>query len=48
MTHHHHHPHQHPRAAAGASFLRASVGERLAVAAVVSAVLWLAIMWVMS
>jgi hypothetical protein len=49
MTHHHHHPHHHhPRAALGASFLRASVGARLAVAAGAAALLWGAILWAMA
>lgn len=48
MTHHHHHPHEHPRAAVGPSFLRASVAQRLLVAAGLSGAVWAAILWALA
>ncbi|MBN8964948.1 MAG: hypothetical protein J0H89_06100 [Rhizobiales bacterium] len=47
--HRHHHPpgQGHTPAAAGASLLRLSVWQRLAVAAVAVAVLWAATFWAM-
>jgi hypothetical protein len=48
MTHHHHH-HQddvpHPSAATGASLLRLSAAQRLAIAGLVIALLWAAFWW---
>jgi hypothetical protein len=45
-SHHHHHPgHLHPPAPLHASILRMSVGERMAVAVAVIALLWLAAIW---
>ena len=47
--HHHHHPHgqAHPPAAIGASILRLSVAERLVMAALLTALVWAAVIWVM-
>jgi hypothetical protein len=47
--HHHHHPHghAHPPAAVGASILRLSVVQRLAFAAVLTALVWAAVIWAM-
>jgi hypothetical protein len=47
MAHqHHHHPsHTHPPAAISPSLLRLSVWSRLTVAAALSVVLWLAVLW---
>ena len=46
MTHHHHHPGQaHPSPVVAPSLLRMSALERLALAAVVIALLWGAVMW---
>ncbi len=47
--HHHHHPgHSHPPAAVAPSILRMSAAQRLAIAAAISAVLWVAVYWAMS
>jgi hypothetical protein len=47
-SHHHHHAgHAHPPVSAHPSILRLSVLERLALAAVAIAVLWLAAFWAM-
>jgi hypothetical protein len=43
--HHHHHGAGHPPAAVLPSLLRASVRYRLAIAAVLSALVWLAAWW---
>jgi hypothetical protein len=45
--HHHHHPagHLHPPAPIPLSLLRSSVAQRLAIAAGLSAVIWLAVYW---
>jgi hypothetical protein len=44
--HHHHHPgHSHPAAAITPSILRMSVGQRLAAAAVVVALIWGVVLW---
>jgi hypothetical protein len=48
MTHHHHPGHAHPPVAVSLSLLRLSVWERLAVAAVMIAVLWGAVFWAIS
>jgi hypothetical protein len=49
MTHHHHHPgHAHPSPYVAPSLLRLSVPERLAVAAVLIAILWGAVIWAMA
>jgi hypothetical protein len=45
--HHHHAGHAHPPAALRASILRLSAPQRLGVAAVVIALLWLAAFWAM-
>jgi hypothetical protein len=46
--HHHHHPgHVHPPADVAPSILRLSVPQRLAVAAALIAVIWLAAFWAM-
>jgi hypothetical protein len=46
MTHHHHHDDvSHPSAAPGASLLRLSAVQRLAVSAVAIALLWAAFWW---
>ena len=47
--HHHHHPHghAHPAAAIGPSILRLSVAQRLAFAAVLTALVWAAVIWAM-
>jgi hypothetical protein len=46
MTHHHHHDDvAHPSAALGASLLRLSAAQRLAVAGIVIALLWAAFWW---
>jgi hypothetical protein len=46
--HHHHHPgHAHPPTAIGASILRLSLGERLAAAAGVIALIWMVTLWAM-
>ena len=45
---HHHHPGRgHPPAALAPSILRLSLWQRLAVAAGLSAVVWLAVVWAM-
>jgi hypothetical protein len=47
-SHHHHHPgHVHPPATVHPSILRMSVLERLAVSAVVIALIWLLAFWAM-
>jgi hypothetical protein len=46
--HHHHAGHVHPPASVSGSILRLSAPERLAVAAVLVAALWLAVLWAMS
>src|SRR5262245_58409354 len=47
--HHHHHPgHGHPPAGISPSILRMSVVERLALAAVLIALLWGAVLWAMA
>lgn len=49
MTHHHHHPgHAHPSPRVAPSLLRLSVTGRLAVVAVLVAVLWGAVIWAMA
>lgn len=47
--HHHHHPHghAHPPANIGPSILRLSVAQRLAVVAVLTALVWAAVIWAM-
>jgi hypothetical protein len=45
MTHHHHDDASHPSAALGASLLRLSAAQRLAVAGVVIALLWAVFWW---
>jgi hypothetical protein len=46
MTHHHHHDDvPHPAAAIGASLLRLSAPQRLAIAAIVIALPWAAFWW---
>jgi hypothetical protein len=46
MTHHHHQDDApHPSAAVGASLLRFSAVQRLAIAAIVIALLWAALWW---
>lgn len=51
MTEHHHHHHlpghSHPPAAIGPSILRLSVFERLAFAAVLTVIVWVAVIWAM-
>jgi hypothetical protein len=44
---HHHAGHAHPPAAAGMSLLRLSVWQRLGIAAVLVALMWLAVLWAM-
>jgi len=47
-AHHHHHPgHVHPPAAVHVSILRLSALERLALAAGLIALIWLAVFWAM-
>ena len=49
MTHHHHHTGEaHPVARVAPSLLRMSALERLAVAAIAAAVLWIAVWWALS
>jgi hypothetical protein len=49
MTHHDHAGHQHPiQAPSGPSLLRFSAAERLALAAVIIALLWGALLWAMA
>jgi len=49
MTHHHHDPgHAHPSPRVAASLLRLSAAERLALAAVLIALLWGAVAWAMA
>jgi hypothetical protein len=44
--HHHHHPGEmHPAAAVSPSLLRSSLGQRLAIAAGLSAAIWLVAYW---
>jgi hypothetical protein len=47
--HHHHHPHghAHPPATVGPSILRLSVAQRLAFAAILTALVWAAAIWAM-
>jgi hypothetical protein len=45
MSHHHHPGDIHPPAAVAPSLLRLSVWRRLAVAAALTALLWLAVLW---
>lgn len=47
--HHHHHPHghAHPPASIGPSILRLSVVERLVFAAVLTGLVWAAVIWAM-
>jgi hypothetical protein len=45
MTHHHHDGHSHPSAAIAPSMLRASAGQRLALAAIGIVLLWSAVYW---
>ena len=47
MTHHHHHPghEHHPPAVAPLSLLRMSLMQRVAIAAALSALVWLATYW---
>jgi hypothetical protein len=47
MTHHHHHQEDvpHPSATIGASLLRLSAAQRLAITAIVIALLWAAFWW---
>jgi hypothetical protein len=46
MTHHHHEPgHAHPMARVAPSLLRTSALERIAVAMVVTGILWIAVWW---
>ncbi len=51
MTEHHRHHHlpghSHPPAAIGPSILRLSVFERLAFAAVLTVIVWVAVIWAM-
>jgi hypothetical protein len=47
MTHHHHQEDSpHPSAAIGASLLRFSAAQRLALAGIVIALLWAAFWWI--
>jgi hypothetical protein len=48
MMHHHHGAEPHPSPTLGPSLLRLSAAQRLAVAAVVIAVIWAAALWAMS
>jgi hypothetical protein len=48
MTHHHHGAEPHPSPMLAPSLLRLSAAQRLAVAAVVIAVIWAAALWAMS
>ncbi len=49
MTHHHHHTGEaHPVARVAPSLLRMSALERMAVAAIAAAVLWIAVGWALS
>jgi hypothetical protein len=49
MSHHHHHPgHAHPSPHIAPSLLRLSAVQRLAAAAVLSALLWGAVIWAMA
>ena len=43
--HHHHHGDTHPPAPILPSLLRSSVGQRVAIAAVCAALLWLCALW---
>jgi len=48
-SHHHHHAgHSHPPATISPSILRLSVAARLTVSAVLIALLWAAVFWVLS
>ena len=47
VTHHHHHGHIHPPAPIGASLLRLSVWQRLAIAVALIALMWAASFWAM-
>jgi len=47
MTHHHHRGHVHPPAPIGASLLRFSVWQRLAIAAALIVLMWAAALWAM-
>jgi hypothetical protein len=46
--HHHHHSGAHPPAPIAPSILRASVWQRLAIAAVLIAVIWGSVLWAMA
>jgi hypothetical protein len=46
--HHHHAGHSHPPAAVSPSILRLSVAARLAMSALLIALLWLAVFWALS
>ena len=47
MIHHNHHGHSHPPAPAGASLLRMSVWQRLALAAALIVLMWAVAFWAM-
>ena len=47
--HHHHAPGQgHPPATIGPSLLRMTVGARISIAAVLTALIWMVVIWAMS
>jgi hypothetical protein len=45
MTHHHHDDAPHPSAAIGTSLLRLSAAHRIAVAGIISGLIWAAFWW---
>jgi hypothetical protein len=47
MTHHHHNGQSHPPAPVGASLLRLSVWQRLALAAALIVLMWAVAFWAM-